>query len=353
MKKYLSIFLAVLMLGTIICLGGCIEKTETDGDASKPSAPTSDLKFGVGSFSSLTAADAEDESFLGEASLTTTVAAVLLDENGKIVACKLDSIENAVSFNVKGEAQVPAEAISKYEKGTDYGMGSSPYAFDVNGDGIVLEWFEQADAFCSVAKGKTLDELKAFVAEGGSTDGELAKAGCTVNSYDFIKAVEKAVQAAIPTTASETDTISIGFAPSSSTKNATQEEKGSIGITFTFSAVTVNGDKKVTDAWLDVADCTVEIDRKGVAMASGTKISTKKELGDNYNMASYGTDLNGDGVVLEWYKQAEVFENACVGKTAEEISAFVVNGYGTEEIQKAGCTIAASDFATSTVNALK
>lgn len=353
MKKYLSVFLAALLLGTIIIFGGCDGKTNTDGETENPPIQTDGLKFGVGSFSSMTAADAEDESFLGEASLSTTVAAVLLDENGKIVACKLDSVENAVSFNVKGEAQVPAEAVSKYEKGTDYGMSSSPYAFDMNGDGIVLEWFEQADAFCSVAKGKTVEELKVFVAEGGSTSGELATAGCTVNSYDFIKAVEKAVESAIPTTASADDTISIGFASSTSTANATEVEKGSIGITFTFSAVTVNGDKKVTDIYIDVADCTVEIDRKGVATASGTKISTKKELGDNYNMAAYGTDLNGDGVVLEWYKQAEVFENACIGKTATEISAFAVNGYGTEEIQKAGCTIAVSDFALSTVNAIK
>ncbi len=352
MKKYLSVFLAALMLGAIFCLGGCGEKTNIGGETEKPSAQTDGLKLGVGSFSSVTGADAEDENFLGEASLTTTVAAVLLDENGKIVACKLDSIENAVSFNVRGEANVPEKAISKYEKGKDYGMSSSPYAFDVNGDGVVLEWFEQADAFCSVAKGKTIDELKTFVAEGGSTSGELATAGCTVNSYDFVRAVEKAVEYAAPTTASETDEINIGFASSTSTKNASKEEKGSVEITFTFSAVAVNSEKKVTDIYIDVADCTVEIDHKGVASA-GTDIKTKKELGDNYNMASYGTDLNGDGIVLEWYKQAESFENNCIGKTADEISALVVNGYGTEEIQNAGCTIAVSDFVSSTVNALK
>ncbi len=353
MKKYLSVIVAVVMLISIICMAGCGKGENQDNETTtQPTTQEQGVKFGVGSFSAMTAADAEDESFPGEASLTTTVAAVILDENGRIISCKLDSIESAIAFNVKGEVQTPTESKSKYEQGYDYMMSVYGIWNDVNGDGVVKEWFEQADAFCNVAKGKTLDELKAFVAETGKTSGELSTAGCTVNSYDFIKAVEKAVNNATVTTANENDTISLGFAPSAKTTNATADEKGNIEISFTISAVTLDENNKITDAWLDMATCTVEIDNKGVATTAGNKISTKKELGDNYHMASYGTDLNGDGVVLEWYKQAEVFENACIGKTADEISALVVNGYqGNAEVQSAGCTIAVSDFAKAMIKA--
>ena len=348
MKKYLCLTLVAALILSVLCLAGCGEnKTDVTEENF-----TEGLKFGVGSFSSMTAADAEDEEFVGEAGLTTTVAAVLLGEDGRILNCKLDSIENAVNFTVKGQVKEPTASMSKYEKGFDYMMSVYGIYQDKNGDGKVLEWFQQADAFCEIAKGKTLEELKAFVAENGYTSGDLETAGCTINSYDFIKAVEKAVTSASATTASENDTLKIGFAASYKGKDATTEENGEIENAFTFSVVTLAADGKVTDAYIDVASSTVEFDIKGVALTPRTEISTKKELGDNYNMAAYGTDANGDGVVLEWYKQAEVLENACIGKTAQEISALVVNGYqGTEDVQKAGCTIAVGDMVGATVKA--
>lgn len=348
MKKYLCLTLVAVLILSVICFAGCGEnKTDTTEENF-----TEGLKFGVGSFSSMTAADAEDEEFLGEAGLTTTVAAVLLSDDGKILNLKLDSIDNAVNFTVNGQVKEPMAAVSKYEKGFDYKMSEWGIYQDKNGDGKVLEWFQQADAFCEIAKGKTLDEIKAFVAEDGSASGDLAVAGCTINSYDFINAVEKAVNSAQPTTAGKEDALKISFASSYTGKDATAQEKGEIENTFTFSVVTLSADGKVTDIYLDVASSKVEFDIKGVALTPRAEISTKKELGDNYHMASYGTDLNGDGVVLEWYKQAEVLENACIGKTANEISALVVNGYqGTEEIQKAGCTIAVGDMVGATVKA--
>lgn len=348
MKKRLSIFLAVALVLTVIILGGC-----KNNGANEPQKQENGLKFGVGSFSSMTAADAEDSEMQGEIGLTTTVAAVLLDENNKIINLKLDSIDNSVSFDTQGQISAPSEPVSKYNLGFDYMMSVYGIYSDRNGDGKVLEWFQQADAFCDVAKGKTFDELKSLIAENGYASGELATAGCTINSYDFINAVEKAVDSATDTSAEADNKINIGFSSSASVLSATADENGKVTVMFTFSAATVNNENKVTDAFVDVAECEAQIDNRGTATAMGTKIATKKEKGDNYSMSQYGQDLNGDGIVLEWYKQAEVFENACVGKTAEEISSLAVNGYGTTEIQTAGCTIAVADFTTATVNALK
>lgn len=71
-------------------------------------------------------------------------------------------------------------------------------------------------------------------------------------------------------------------------------------------------------------------------------------------MASYGTDLNGDGTVKEWNEQAAAFDEALKGKTADEISALAVDtGYGVESLQTAGCTINVNDMVKAAVKAAK
>lgn len=349
MKKYFCLALVSVLILSTLCLSGCGEGMGEDVQSVTPG-----LKLGVGSFSSMKASDAEDSEFLGEAGLSVTVAALLLNDQGRILSCKVDAIENAVNFTVKGQAQGTAEPISKYEQGFDYKMSVYGLYQDKNGDNKVLEWFQQADAFCETAKGKTLEELKALVNETGMTSGELSTAGCTINCYDFIKAVEKAFNNTLPTTAKPEDSLEIGFAAASSSKNATKTENGEIKNTFSFSVVAISTEKAVSDVRLDVSESTVEFDAKGVALTPKTEISTKKELGDNYHMAAYGNDANGDGIVLEWYKQAQILEKSCVGKDADEISSLVINGYqGTQELQKAGCTIGISDLINATLKALR
>ena len=57
-------------------------------------------------------------------------------------------------------------------------------------------------------------------------------------------------------------------------------------------------------------------------------------------MSAYGTDLNGDGTVKEWFEQSAAFDAACIGKTAAEIAGLMAdNNYGTADLQSAGCTI--------------
>ena len=60
-------------------------------------------------------------------------------------------------------------------------------------DGKALEWDKQADAFMATAKGKTLDEVKAYMGEDKYAIGDLAAAGCTINIADLVKAAQKAI----------------------------------------------------------------------------------------------------------------------------------------------------------------
>ena len=68
-------------------------------------------------------------------------------------------------------------------------------------------------------------------------------------------------------------------------------------------------------------------------------------------MAAYGTDLNKDGVVKEWNEQAAAFDAALAGKNADEIAGLEKDGYGSADLQTAGCTIAVSDMVKAAVKA--
>ena len=74
---------------------------------------------------------------------------------------------------------------TKRELKEDYGMAGNQYSSDNNGDGVVLEWYEQSAAFSAYVVGKTADEvtnMETQEAEGHTiaADEELLKAGCTI-----------------------------------------------------------------------------------------------------------------------------------------------------------------------------
>jgi hypothetical protein len=340
MKKVLSIVLALVLI--VGCFAAC---GKSGGDEQ-----TTALKFGMGVVASVSATDAEENA--GKASIVATVVAVTLDKDGKIVKCDLDTTDNTVSFNADGTVVAPTEFKTKGELGADYGMANNPYAADINGDGKVLEWNEQAAAFCKTAEGKTLAEVQAFVAEDGATKGDLATAGCTINAYDFIKALEKAVNNAKDSKATAKDTVNVAIVSNAKVADA-EDADGYVDYTVTFSAVALDADKKVTAAVTDELTAKVTFDATGVVTSDATAIKTKLELGADYGMANspYASDLNGDGKVLEWNEQAAAYDNACLGKTSAEIGALVVNGYGVEAVQTAGCTIAIANMVLATVKA--
>ena len=133
--------------------------------------------------------------------------------------------------------------------------------------------------------------------------------------------------------------------------NADGETNGKGEVVATVAAVLVDGEGKIVKCVLDTADNTVEYTSAGVAVAG--EFATKRELGDNYMMAAYGSDLNGDGKVLEWYAQADAFEAACVGLDANGISALVGESgyYGTEALANAGCTMGVASLVAVAVKA--
>ena len=317
MKKILSLFLALLMIFSVVSLVGCGEK-ET-------------LKFGMGvySYSSKVQSATDEAKGLGEG--VVTVAAVLLDKNDKIVKCVIDTADNKVNFTADGKAETAEAFKTKYELGDNYGMKAY--------GGATKEWFEQVDALTALVIGKNVDEVKALLAEDEKGTDDVISAGCTITITDFVKALVKAFANATESEATADDSLKLGIISSQASANdATAEKAGSNGFDTAISATVINADKKVVATAIDTVSFSVSFDTKGVTTDEAKALISKGEQGDNYGMKAYG------GAKKEWFEQIDALETLCVGKTADEITALVAaDGKGVADVQSAGCTITITD----------
>lgn len=340
MKKFLSVAIAIIMVAGVLFLVGCDKGPEEP----KNDTPAT-LKFGMGVVAAYgESKDASDEAN-GEGEVIVNVAAVLVDADGKIVKCVLDCADNKAQFTADGTAVEAGEFKTKYEMGNDYNM--------VTYGGAKAEWYQQADSFAGLVAGKTIDEVKALVAEDYKGTDEVINAGCTIYVSDFVKSIEEAVKNATDSKATADSALKLGIVTSQSNKDASDEANGEIELATTVVATALDAEGKVVVAATDVASGKLTFDTKGVSATDTTAaIVTKKAAGTDYNMAAYGQDLNGDGVVKEWNEQGAAFDTALVGKNATEIGALAIEtGYGAADLQTAGCTIHVGDMVKAAVKA--
>ena len=318
MKRILSLILAAALSFGVLALVGCGKKEEA-------------LKLGLGVHSTATVTNAtEDVAGAGQA--TMTVAAVLVDENGKIVKCFIDCADSKVTYTADGKAVANASFATKYEQGDAYNM--------VQYGGAGKEWYAQADAFCALVAGKTLSEVKALVASDNKGTDEVINAGCTILVSEFVLAIEKAVESAVESDATAKDTLKVGVSTAQTTKDANEDADGYNQLETTFFAAAINGEGKIAAAKTECVQVKFTFDANGASTFDATKsILGKYEQGLDYNMVQYG------GAGNEWYVQADAFCSAALGKTAGDVSALLgSDNYGTDIVKAAGCTILVDGF---------
>ena len=317
MRKILALTLCLLMVIPTV-LVGCGQADAT-------------VKFGAGVYvSAPTTADATADKN-GSGKVDVTAAAVTVDADGKIVACALDTASNTVSFTADGKAVANSEFQTKYEAGSSYNM--------VAYGGATKEWFEQADAFEALIVGKTLDEVKALVADANKGTEEVINAGCTIMIHEFVGAIEKAYNAATVEVDAKA-ALKVNMATEQTLADATEEKDGSNKIAVNVFAAAVGADGKIAAASSDCVEVTFTFTAAGVSTLDTAKaIASKKEQGSNYGMVAYG------GSAKEWFEQAAAFDAACVGKTTQEIAGLQAeDGHGVSDLQAAGCTIYVTGF---------
>ncbi len=239
MKK---IFALILACGAMFALCACNKKSR-------------EVRFGMGAHAYYAAERSASEEADGYGEMVVAVAAVVTDENGKILACELDMAENKASFTFEGKCISAKSLKTKRELGDGYGMkGAST---------IGKEWYEQADAFASAAKGKTLEEIKAMLATG---EDEIVRAGCTIDTGDFITAVEKAVEGAKSVSVRGDYKVKLKLASAQTEcRDSSPTENGVNRIKTVFSATLKDADDTELLEFKDEAEGVFGFDAQGQA----------------------------------------------------------------------------------------
>ena len=294
--------------------------------------------FGVGIISergSIADASAEKD---GSAQSLVTVAAVVINKDFEVVRCIIDCADSTVNFTKDGKAVEGAEHKTKREKGDSYNM--------VTYGNAIAEWYAQADSFQKTIQGKTLDEIKALVSENGKGSQEVIDAGCTIVISDFVRAVEAAFNNARPTDLKAEPNLNIGFVTTQRNTHSTGNSNGSIVLSTTIVAVTLEEGNKVSRSFTDTVEFEYLFDSSGKCHTQSGEVTSKHQKGDSINM------VENAGAVAEWYKQADAFSSTLVGKDASQIRGLLAeNGKGSQEVIDAGCTIYVSDFVKAAVKA--
>jgi hypothetical protein len=332
MKKLISLIMAMCM---IFALAACGNSSTTASTAAPTEAAESQYTLGMGAVSSFASSET------GKAQVDTTVAAVVLDTEGKIVMARLDVAQNKMDVT-DGNVTTGNEYLTKMEKGDSYGMVAYGNA--------VAEWYAQAQAFEAYVVGKTADEVAGIETttndEGYTVAADDALyAVCTIQITDFIQAVTKAChdEWAVSFTANEGE-FTLGLAAKTHDEDSTAptaEEEGVVKMYTEFGAAAVNGEGRILAALNDAIQPNITVNTAGEIVDTQYK-GTKREQGDDYNMAAYSN------AIAEWDAQSAAFSNYVVGMTAGEVedieTAANDEGYdvAVDEALYSSCTISIS-----------
>lgn len=351
MKKVFALVLALAMVAVVF--SGCGSAAGTPSgeaaatvsgeaattaaaEASTAAAPASGdaLKTGLGVVTSVAKSSEKD----GLAETDSMVAAVLVDNSGKIVNCRIDAAQTKINFSKEGKLVTPKDTVfkSKQELGTEYGMGKASK--------IGKEWNEQADAFAAYVVGKTLDEVKGIAVneEGIATAADLTSS-VTIHIGDFVAAVEKAVNNAQDLGAKTGDKLGLGIETSMGQSADVAADKAGLAQAYSYyTASTFGADGKVTSCVIDASQGSVNFDATGkITSDIKAAVQTKNELGDAYGMKK------ASKIGKEWNEQAAAFAKYAAGKSIDEIKGIAVDeGVATAADLTSSVTIHIGDFQT-------
>ena len=343
MKKLLAMLLALMMVLSLAACGTTEEPVEepveepTEEPTEEPVEETTEATYTLG------LGVVVNQAIEGKAQTNTTMAAVVLDAEGNIVAVDLDVAQSncpkteAGAFTAEG-----FDDRTKTEKGPDYGMTvASP---------IGAEWDAQMAAFEAWAIGKTVDYITGV--ELVESNGHMVAAneadlyaGCTMQITDFQLALVDALNNTVEFTTAEEFKLGLGVVTSCSVKET------SIEMYTDYAAVVTDANDVILAARLDAIQPKIGLEADGTTTGIEDLRSkyTKKE--------DYGMTV-ASPIAAEWYTQADAFCAYVVGKVAadlEDIELVEHNGHMValnEADLYAGCTMQVGSYIEATVKAI-
>lgn len=329
MKKSIALLLATALVvalfagctGTTVVIGECTCPCVTEGDNTSTENTTETttvtasgtLKTGLAILADVSGSQNAGEKN-GKAQFDVDLAAVLVDENGVIVDCKLDSLGATLEFDGKGAitSDLTKALQTKNELGDGYNM--KLYA------GSKYEWYEQAAAVAKYAIGKTAEQLKngAVNEAGKASDADLA-AVATITIGSYVDAIVAAAQNAQALGAEAGDKLYLASNGSLGSSVSAGEKAGTAQLDLDVVALTENGGT-ITSCTLDSLQGKVNFDTAGVITSDLTKaLQTKNQLGEAYGMKLYA------GAKYEWNEQAAALCKYVTGKTVDQVLGIAVN----------------------------
>ncbi len=318
MKRWFIWLCVVAMLLTLSACTACGQTAEPD--PSHDGATAVQRKLGMSSVNAV-ALDGTDK-----ADLTVTVAAVVLDGNGKIADCAVDELAFSVALE-GGLPQAVDNLLSRLEMGDDDRTEATP---------TDKAWREQVEAFCDFAEGKTPDQITGLATTDGKS-GEIP--GCDLVITAFIQAVGQAAKEARAQSLAAGDDLELALTATRA-EGATNEKPQ---YDVEMAAVTVGAGDKITGCVTDTLQAKLTVAEGVFATVSGG-METKRQMGNGYGMKA------ASAIKREWYEQADAFDTFAVGKTAEELAATRLGSDGkTDAIT--GCTVAVTGMLKNAVKA--
>ena len=251
----------------------------------------------------------------GEAKYDLTIVAVLVDDEGIIHDCVIDSVGASIAFDGSGSivTDLTAPVLTKNELGEDYGM--------VAWGNAIAEWDAQAAALANFVKGKHFSVLTggAIGENGYAADADLASSA-TIYLGGYAQAIELAVGAARHLGAQAGDSLRLAVNCSTgSSASASAEASGNAQLDVDVAAVSMNGET-ITSCVIDSVQAKVAFDQSGTITSEiGGAVSTKNQLGEQYGMKAWGN------AIAEWDQQAAAFSAYVTGKTAAEVAGIAVD----------------------------
>ena len=326
MKKIFALTLAMLFalslmtgcVGTTVVIGNCTCPTGSHVQPTENTTPVEGaVKTGLSVSTSIADSTSATEEAEGAAKYDVTVVAVLVDDNGVIVDCVIDSIPATVKFDAAGQitSDLSMAVPTKNELGEAYGM--------VAWGGAKAEWDAQVAAVANYAIGKTVDQLKngdIDMVSGKAKDGTDLASSATIYLAGYVYAIEAAVNNAKHLGAQAGDQLVLATLNTvKSSTSATAEKAGTIQLDADITALT-KAEDIITSCYIDSLQAKISIDATGkVTTDLSAAVKTKNELGEAYGMVAWG------GAKAEWDAQAAAFAAYVTGKTAAEVAGISIS----------------------------
>lgn len=350
MKKVLAVVLCLTLV--MVLFAGCGSNSESAATSSSAAASSAAPSSAAASSSAASSAadgavktglavltsvakstDAGEKDGLAQAD--STIVAVTVDKDGKIVKCVIDAAQTKVNFSKEGKllTDLKSEFKTKDELGEGYGMKKASK--------IGKEWSEQAAAFANYVVGKTVDEVKGIAVDdkGAATDKELLSS-VTVHITDFTAAIEKAVASAQDLGAKASDKLGLGVTTNITKSTDAGDKDGLAQVYSTYTVSTFGADGKITSSIIDASQANINFSKAGkITSDIKAAVQTKNEIGAGYGMKK------ASKIGKEWNEEAAAFAKYVTGKTVDEVKGIAVKeGVPSDTELASSVTIHIGDF---------